>query len=358
MEIFLSRYGHERAALEPMITEFGPQALQEWAHTLGIETYVGSSGRVFPKEMKAAPLLRAWLHRLRAAGVRFHMRHRWTGVSADGAHQFEKPDGLVEVRADATLLAMGGGSWSKLGSTGAWVSVLSAADVKVAPLKASNCGFEINWSEHMRKKFAGEPVKTVEISFTALDGAQLQKTGDFVISEYGIEGSLIYAFSSAMVGVIEQTKAAVIKVDLLPAISHERLVTKLSAPRGKQSQAAFLRKQAGISGVKSALLYECLDKSVFTQPERLAEGIKALPIKCERARPIDEAISTAGGVMWSALNQNLMLKKLPGVFCAGEMLDWDAPTGGYLLTASFSSGYAAGNGVVEYCNSLKTDRRE
>lgn len=348
MEAFLSRFGARRAELEPIINAFDPQALRDWADGLGTETFVGSSGRVFPVAMKAAPLLRAWLHRLREAGVRFHMRHRWLGFDANGGLRFMTPDGETIITAAATLLALGGGSWAKLGSTGAWVPALLQRGIKVQPLRPANCGFEVQWSEHLRSRFAGEPVKSVILSFTDLAGVRHQKQGDFVISEYGIEGSLVYPFATSIADFIARDGSAVLTVDLLPDLSVETVGKKLAQPRGKRSLSEHLRRQLGITGVKSALLHELLAKEVFADPRQLAAAIKALPITCQRPRPIDEAISSAGGVAFDALDESLMLKQLPGVFCAGEMLDWDAPTGGYLLTACFASGYVAGQGLLKF----------
>lgn len=348
LETFLSRYGARRAQLEPIINAFDPQALRAWANALGIETFVGSSNHVFPKEMKAAPLLRTWLHRLRAVGVRFHMRHQWVGFDANQQLRFMTPAGEKIVTAEATVLALGGGSWSRLGSTGAWVSVLSQAGIEIAPLQASNCGFDVIWSDHLRRRFAGEPVKSVTLTFTDSDGVAQHKQGDFVITHYGIEGSLVYAFAAAIRDVIAWKGRATVLLDLLPALTFERVLDKLSAPRGKRSLSEHLRRQLGLTGVKAALLHERVPKSVMEDVQQLATMIKALPIVCERPRPINEAISTAGGVAFIGLDEHLMLKNLPGVFCAGEMLDWEAPTGGYLLTACFASGYVAGQGVVKY----------
>ncbi|MDT8385622.1 MAG: TIGR03862 family flavoprotein [Gammaproteobacteria bacterium] len=360
---FVTRYGEQRHEIEAMLHRFGPTDLRAWAQGLGVDTYVGSSGRVFPVEMKAAPLLRAWLHRLRGAGVRFHMRHQWLGLAAVNHLRFMTPTGEAVIAADATVLALGGGSWARLGSTGAWVSILAALleplhaqqaqqDVAILPLRPSNCGFELAWSEHLRSHFAGEPVKSVRLMFTDATGAVQHKQGDFVVSQYGIEGSLIYAFAAAIRDVIERNGSATIAIDLLPDMAEEDVAARLAQPRGKRSLSAHLRRQLKLSGVKAALLYEVLHASVdgqgSTEPQQLAALIKALPLRCERPRPIDEAISTAGGVSFTALDEHLMLKALPSVFCAGEMLDWDAPTGGYLLTACFASGYVAGQGVVKY----------
>lgn len=252
------------------------------------------------------------------------------------------------VSADATVLALGGGSWARLGSTGAWVPILSQCGIKVLPLQPSNCGFDIPWSDHLRTRFAGEPVKSVSLSFTDIAGVVQHKQGNFVVTEYGVEGSLIYAFAAAIRDCIATEGHAVIYVDLLPAISMARLVEKLAQARGRRSMSEHLRRRVGITGVKSALLREVLPADVFADPVQLAAAIKALPLTCVKPRPIDEAISTAGGVAFTALDANLMLKHLPGVFCVGEMLDWDAPTGGYLLTACFASGYVAGEGLLKW----------
>ena len=348
MDAFLARYGSRRTQLEPILHAFDPQRLRDWASELGVETFVGSSKRVFPKEMKAAPLLRAWLHRLRAAGVHFHVRHRWLGFDAAGKLRFITPNGETCISAAATVLALGGGSWARLGSTGAWVSILQQAGIAVAPLQASNCGFDVNWSEHLRERFAGQPVKSVSLAFTDVNDVAQQRQGDFVITRYGIEGSLVYAFAAAVREAIVHNGRATLYLDLLPAHSQEHIAEKLARARGKRSLSEHLRRQLGISGVKVALLYELVPKDRLNNPPQLAAMIKALPIVCERPRPIDEAISTAGGVRFAALDDQLMLKTMPGVFCAGEMLDWDAPTGGYLLTACFASGYAAGQGVLAW----------
>jgi len=345
---FLSRYGDRRQQLEPIIRAFDARRLRDWAAELGIETFVGSSGRVFPKEMKAAPLLRAWLHRLRASGVRVHVRHQWLGFDNQQHLRFTTPQGEIHVKADATVLAMGGGSWSRLGSTGTWVSILQQAGITVMPLLASNCGFDVNWSAHLRERFAGAPVKSVSLSLTDDTGTVTSRQGDFVMTQNGIEGSLVYAFSGALRDQIARHGSASLLLDLLPAYSVAQVTDKLTKSRGKRSLSEHLRKQLGLTGVKAALLYELLSKSVLDDPQQLAQAMKALPICCLRTRPIDEAISTAGGVAFSELDAQLMLRKRPGVFCAGEMLDWDAPTGGYLLTACFASGYAAGQGVKSW----------
>ncbi len=340
---FLSRYGERRSVLEPPLTAFGPEALRAWAEGLGIETFVGSSGRVFPKEMKAAPLLRAWLKRLRSAGVRFHLRHRWLGWGADGGLRFATSAGEAALRADATVLALGGGSWARLGSDGAWVSLLQARGVEIEALRPANCGFEVSWSDHFRERYAGQPVKPVTAWLE--DGAPLQ--GEFVVTEQGIEGGLIYVLSAPLRDAIVARGAVTLHLDLVPNRDVPRLAQALAKPRGSQSMANHLRKQAGIEGVKAGLLREVLGKALPTAGE-LAAAIKDLPLTLSATRPLDEAISSAGGVSLAAMDQRLMLKALPGVFCAGEMLDWEAPTGGYLLTACFATGRAAGLGAADW----------
>lgn len=355
IDVFLSRYGSRRAMLDPIIRAFDPQTLRDWAHGLGIETFIGSSQRVFPQEMKAAPLLRAWLHHLRASGVHFRVRHQWLGFAADNALRFDTPVGEQTITADAIVLALGGGSWSRLGSTGAWVPILAQAGVDVRPLQPSNCGFEVAWSAHLRDKFAGAPVKSVSLTFTDIHGSVQHQQGDFVLTRYGIEGSLVYVFSATLRDAINRDGQATLHLDLLPALSVGHITDKLAQPRGKRSLAGHLRRQLGISGVKSALLHELVPREQLAEPAQLAVALKALPIVCARPRPIDEAISTTGGVAFEALDAHLMLKALPGVFCAGEMLDWDAPTGGYLLSACFASGQVAGQGVVDYLRSDSPD---
>jgi uncharacterized flavoprotein (TIGR03862 family) len=311
-------------------------------HGLGIETFVGTSGRVFPAEMKAAPLLRAWLHRLRAGGARIHVRHRWIGWDETGALGFETPHGTQRVTADATVLALGGASWPQLGSDGAWVPLLEKRGVSLAPLRPANCGFEIEWSAHFKERFSGEPVKSI--------GASVRETpkraGELVITDYGIEGGLVYALSAALRDEIEERGAACLTLDLAPGQTQAKLAAALAHPRGSRSMASHIQSRTGMKGVKTVLLREVLRARDFEEPERLAAAMKALPLTLLRPRPLAEAISTAGGVPFEALDQHFMLRALPGVFCAGEMLDWEAPTGGYLLTASFATGRAAGRGAL------------
>lgn len=348
LEPFLSRYGARRAQLAPLINSFGPDALRHWAHDLGVETFVGTSGRVFPSDLKSAPLLRAWLRRLRKAGVHVHARHRWQGWDAEGRLQFMAPQGPQTVRYGAVILALGGGSWPKLGSDAAWVPILAERKVSIAPLLPANCGFDVKWTDHFRAKFAGHPVKTVGIVVKTASGEVLRRQGEFVITETGIEGGVIYAVSSALREVIAAKGVATIRLDLSPDRDVKRLMKDLSQPRGKRTMATHLERRAGIAGVKAGLLREIVPKEEFTDPVRVAAAMKSLPLRLLSTRPLEEAISTAGGVSFKALDTRLMIRNLPGVFCAGEMLDWEAPTGGYLLTACFASGRAAGLGAAAW----------
>ncbi|WP_347928094.1 TIGR03862 family flavoprotein [Pseudomonas helvetica] len=342
---FLARYAERAPHIAPLLREFGAEALCQWIHGLGIETFIGSSGRVFPTDMKAAPLLRAWLKRLRDDGVVIHTRHRWLGWNADGSLRIDNPDGEKAISADALLLALGGGSWSRLGSDGAWMLPLEQCGVALAPLQPSNCGFEVKaWSELMVSKFAGAPLKNIAIGLND----DVPRLGECVITATGIEGSLIYALSAPIRETINQTGSATLHLDLLPGRPVDKIQSALSKPRGSRSMAKHLHSQLGLDGVKAALLRELTPAECFTDPLLLANAIKALPLTLVNTRPLDEAISSAGGVMFEAMNENLMLKQLPGVFCAGEMLDWEAPTGGYLLTACFASGRVAGLGMVEW----------
>ncbi len=347
-ELFCSRYGDRRAHLQPLLDRFPPAALRDWAHGLGIETFVGSSGRVFPTQMKAAPLLRAWLHRLREAGVRFHARHRWLGWDDDGAVRLSRPGDPLSIRPAATVLALGGASWPKLGSDGAWVPLLRQRGVGVAPLQSANCGFDVPWSEHLRRRFAGAPVKSVALTFTDVHGRTECRQGEMSISEHGVEGGLIYAFSRPLRDCLNARGSATFHLDLLPAWSAGRVLAEVGHPRGSRSLSSHLRSRLGIGGVKSALLHEMLGKEQLADCAVLAGALKSLPITVQAARPIEEAISSAGGVRFDGLDERLMLKTLPGVFVAGEMLDWEAPTGGYLLTACFASGVRAAEGVLDW----------
>ncbi|MDP9600577.1 UNVERIFIED_ORG: putative flavoprotein (TIGR03862 family) [Variovorax paradoxus] len=349
-DAFMSRFGERRAQLEPMLARFGPQQVREWASGLGIETFVGTSGRVFPTDMKAAPLLRAWLHRLRAAGVQFHMRHRWMGEGPfDMASlRFSTPAGEVTAKADAVVLALGGASWARLGSDGAWAPWLQAQGMDVAPLEPANCGFDgTGWSEHFSSRFAGQPFKSVAISFTDSHGRHFARKGEFVATAGGIEGSLIYAASALLRDEIAEKGSATLLLDLLPDRSAEQVLAAVKHPRGARSLSSHLKSRLGLEGIKAGVLHEALSREAMHDAEQLAATIKAVPLKLVAARPIDEAISTAGGVRFDTLDAQLMSTALPGVFAAGEMLDWEAPTGGYLLTASMASGAAAARGVIQ-----------
>ncbi|SDL93536.1 hypothetical protein SAMN05428957_101187 [Oryzisolibacter propanilivorax] len=386
---FLTRYGARAEALAPLLQAFGPDALRDWAGGLGIETFVGTSGRVFPTDMKAAPLLRAWLQRLRAAGVQLHMRHRWQGWGAAGAEAdaaraadaapppllLTTPTGALRVQARAVVLALGGASWARLGSDGAWVPWLQERGVEIAPLQPANCGFDVlggaqdagetrreflrellgrqdaprpGWSAYFAGRFAGQPLKSVALHFTDSQGRSFARRGEFVATATGIEGSLVYAASSLLRDEIAAHGHATLHLDLLPDHSPERVLAEVRHPRGARSLASHLKSRLGLAGIKAALLHEVLGKEGMHDAERLAAAIKALPLTLAAPRPVDEAISTAGGVALQALDGALMLRALPGVFCAGEMLDWEAPTGGYLLTACFASGQAAGAGAARW----------
>lgn len=379
-EAFLGRYGERSAQMAPLLAALGPDQLRAWAQGLGVETFVGSSGRVFPKDMKAAPLLRAWLQRLRAAGVKFSMRHRWLGWADDGALRFATPAGESTFQADAVVLALGGGSWARLGSDGAWVPLLAGRGVAVAPLQPSNCGFDVGpephalaaaeqgetrreffreligqgpsqqpgWTEHFSSRFAGQPFKSVAISFTDSRGRSFSRKGEFVATASGVEGSLIYAASALLRDEITAHGSATFALDLLPDKSPEQVLVEVRHPRGSRSLSSHLKSRLGIEGIKAAMLHELLGKEAMNDAVQLARAIKALPVRVVKARPIDEAISSAGGVSFEALDAQLKLTALAGapVFCAGEMLDWEAPTGGYLLSACFASGHWAGHGVL------------
>ena len=382
-DVFLRRYGEHSAPLQSLIASFGPAQVRDWADALGVETFVGSSGLVFPKDMKAAPLLRAWLHRLRAAGVQFSMRHRWLGWAEDGALKFSTPAGDVLVQADAVVLALGGASWAHLGSDGAWVPLLVDQGVPVAPLQPSNCGFDVvaqpaaqalaqgetrraffkeligqspqpqpGWTEHFASRFAGQPFKSVAISFTDSQGRTFSRKGEFVATAAGVEGSLVYAASALLRDEIAAHGSATFQLDLLPDRSAEQVLVEVRHPRGSRSLSSHLKSRLNLDGIKAAMLYEVLGKADIADPVKLAAGIKALPVRLIAARPIDEAISSAGGVRFEALDEKLQIApaaRLPQpVFCAGEMLDWEAPTGGYLLTACLASGRAAGQGVLDH----------
>lgn len=336
---FLAQYGAAQSLMARALARFSPADLRQWCHELGLETFVGSSGRVYPKTMKSSPLLRAWLKRLNQRGVRFALRHRWTGWSGD-ALTFEAEGGRpVTVQADATLIALGGASWPHLGSDGQWAEILCAQDIPLTPFRAANCGFVVGWSDVFRERFAGAPLKPVTLTF-----AGRSQRGEMMITQKGVEGSLIYAFSAALRDAIEAHGKAQITLDLRPDRSEDDLVKRLSAPRGSQSLANTLRKAAGLSPLAASLLREGA-RDLPSDANSLARRIKALPLTLTATSPIARAISTAGGVRLDALSDDLMLKAKPGVFIAGEMLDWEAPTGGYLLQGCFSTATLAAEGV-------------
>jgi uncharacterized flavoprotein (TIGR03862 family) len=347
-EQFLSRYGARRPQLEPLLRDFGPDQVRRWAGELGVETFVGTSARVFPVGMRTTPLLRLWLARLRAAGVTFHTHHQWLGWNADKSLRFDTPAGEIPVQADVVVLALGGGSWPQTGSTGAWIPLLVERGIPVNPLKPANCGFDVAWTEHFRSRFAGHPLKSVLLSFIDSHGQAFHQPGEFIVTATGVEGSLIYTCSALLRDELARSTQAVIHLDLAPGWTHARLVERLARPRGSKSVASHLERSVGIKGVKAGLLWEFVPKADFADPDKLASIIKDLPIPLIAPRPIEEAISSAGGVDFAALDERLMLRLLPGVFCAGEMLDWEAPTGGYLLTACFASGHAAGLGAAHW----------
>ena len=373
-DIFNTRYGARQQVVAGLLQDFGAAELRDWAKGLGVETFIGTSGRVFPSDMKAAPLLRAWLQRLRGQGVQFHMRHRFTGWSAEGALHFAGPAGELQVQARAVVLALGGASWARLGSDGAWVPLLAGQGVEVAPLQPANCGFDVlargpvgetrrdflralvgqepehttGWTPHFAERFAGHPLKTVALDFTGSTGERFTRRGEFVVTATGVEGSLVYAASALLRDAIAAHGSATFTLDLLPDHSAERVLSEVRHPRGTRSLSSHLKSRLGLEGVKMGLLYEHLGKDGLGDAAALAAAIKALPVTVVAPRPIDEAISTAGGVTFEALDSALMLQAVPGVFCAGEMLDWEAPTGGYLMTACMASGVRAGQGAARW----------
>lgn len=345
---FCSRFDARSEVVRPMLEAFDANAIRQWCQSFGVETFIGTSGRIFPKEMKAAPLLRAWLTQLRQQGLRIHPRHRWLGWDEQQQLVFSSPDGEVSRGYQAVVLALGGASWKKLGSDGSWVSLLAERGIETNPLKPANGGFLSDWSEHLGSRFAGSPLKSVSLRFTDLAGRSEQRLGEMILSEYGVEGSLIYAFSARLRETILATGSATFYLDLCPHHSHQQLEAILESKPAKKSLGAFLKGRLKLDGVKSALVFEASKTTTGTptEPKALAALIKAVPITITGMRPIDEAISTAGGVPFEALDEQLMLKQLPGVFCAGEMLDWEAPTGGYLLTACLATGKHVGQGVI------------
>ncbi len=342
---FVARYAERQGEIDALLRDFDADALCQWIHGLGIDTFVGTSGRVFPTDMKAAPLLRAWLKRLRDSGVVIHTRHRWLGWNSDGSLRIAYPQGELQLRADAVVLALGGASWARLGSDGAWQPVLAEQAVDISPLRPSNCGFEVEaWSAVLRDKFAGAPLKNIALGMPG----RPSRRGEFILTAQGVEGSLVYAWSAPLRDAIARDGQATLLLDLLPDKPVDNVAKALARPRGSRSMAKHLQGQLGLDGVKAGLLRELTDAATFADPQALAQAIKALPITVVRTRPLDEAISSAGGVRFEGLDAGLMLKAMPGVFCAGEMLDWEAPTGGYLLTACFASGLRAGRAAADW----------
>ena len=344
---FDTRYGARASEVGAWLDGFDGESLRDWARELGVDTYVGTSGRVFPMDRKAAPLLRAWIRRLRDGGVRFHVHHRWLGWR-DGRLLFETPHGDVLANADAVILALGGGSWPQLGSDGAWVPWLRERGIAVAALLPSNCGFDIGWSEHFASRHAGAPLKPVVAHWVDANGGAQSLQGECVVTATGIEGSLVYALSAMLRDRITREGHATLVLDLAPGRDATRVERELAKPRNGRSLSEHLRRQVGIEGVKAALLFEILGRDGGDDIALLARTIKRLPLRLVRPRPPAEAISSAGGVRLEAMDASLMLQAMPGVFCAGEMLDWEAPTGGYLLTACFASGRRAGLGAVKW----------
>jgi hypothetical protein len=344
---FLARYREGEAWLAPVITAFSPEHLRQWSEVLGQPTFIGSSGRVFPKAMKASPLLRAWLRRLDSMGVTFALRYRWTGWDDDGRLSFQTPEGPHVIEAQATVLALGGASWPRLGSDGGWVATLAAKGIAVSPLRPANCGFAVAWSEIFRDRFEGQPLKGVALTF----GARTAR-GEAIVTRSGLEGGAIYALSADLREAIAQTGEAIVRIDLRPELAASDLRTRLSVPRGKQSLSNVLRKAAQLSPAAIGLLQEAAvgagAKLATLSPAALAELIKAVPVTLNGVAPIARAISTAGGVSFDELDADFMIRRLPGIFAAGEMLDWEAPTGGYLLQASFATGAAAGRGALQW----------
>jgi uncharacterized flavoprotein (TIGR03862 family) len=347
---FLARYREAMPHLKAAIEAFPPQALRDWSAALGQETFVGSSGRVFPKAFKASPLLRAWLRRLDTMGVKLALRHRWTGWDEQGRLRFETPDGSRVVEARATVLALGGASWPRLGSDGAWVETFAAKGVKISPLRPANSGFTVAWSDIFRDRFEGQPLKGVALTFD-----QHTVRGEAIITRTGIEGGAIYALSAELREAILRDGQATLSVALRPDAEIGELAAKLSAAKGKQSFSNFLRKATSLSAVAIGLLQEAAKTSELSlaalSPADLAKLMQAVPVQLNGVAPIARAISTAGGIAFDELDEACMLRRLPGVFAAGEMLDWEAPTGGYLLQASFATGVVAGRGALQWLES-------
>jgi hypothetical protein len=345
---FCGRYREAAPWLRPRLEAFDAAAVVRWCESLGIGTFVGTSGRIFPTDFKAAPLLRAWLHQLKESGLHVRVRHRLTRLSAPRTLHLETPHGPESVTPDAVILALGGGSWPHLGSDGSWVEPLRALGVPVAALRPSNCGFHVAWSPYFADRFAGAPVKSVRASTTDVDGQPVEAMGELTVTATGIEGGLVYQLSAPLRHALETRGTATLQLDLVPGRTLELVRAALAKPRGRKSFSRHLESVVGLKGVKVALLHEVLDRDALTDLGRVAATLKALPITVTATRPLDEAISSAGGIGLDALDGGQMIQSLPGVFCAGEMLDWEAPTGGYLLTACFATGVAAAQGALAW----------
>jgi uncharacterized flavoprotein (TIGR03862 family) len=344
---FLARYREAMPKLSAAIEAFPPDALREWSEALGQPTFVGSSGRVFPQSFKASPLLRAWLRRLDSMGVQLKLRHRWIGWDVNGHLLFQTPSGQAAVDARAAVLALGGASWPRLGSDGAWTKTLGAKGIAISPLRPANCGFTVAWSDIFRDRFEGQPLKGVALSF----GPQRVR-GEAIITRTGIEGGAIYALSADLREAIANSGQATLHIALRPDLEMADLIARLSAPKGKQSLSNRLRKAAHLLPLGIGLLQEAAIGSGASlsslSSENLAALINAVPITLDGAAGIARAISTAGGISFDELDADFMIGRLPGIFAAGEMLDWEAPTGGYLLQASFATGAAAGKGALRW----------
>ncbi len=344
---FLTRYGAAAQRLAPMLAAFGPEDLRRWCADLGEPTFVGSSGRVFPQSFRAIPLVRAWLARLAGLGVRVETQQRWTGWAADGSLRFVGDDGAgLEVRADVVVLALGGASWPRLGSDGSWVTLLTDRGVAVSALRPANVGVRVRWTPVFADRFAGTPLKHVRLTVRGAAGAS--STGDAMVTAAGLEGGPVYAVGVAIRGALEADGRCVLEVDLRPDLTVDQLADRLARRRSKDSGSSWLRRTIGLDAVSVALLWEAAGGALPRDPAVAAAMVKALPVVVSGTMPIDRAISTAGGVAWSEVDDSLMLRRLPGTFVAGEMLDWEAPTGGYLLQGCFSTGAAAAHGALAW----------
>ena len=349
--LFCSRYFEAQTFLQPALENFSPDDIRSWAMNLGFETFVGSSGKVYPLDKKSAPLLRTWLHKLKANNTKFKMKYQWVSWSND-IWQFQTPDGLKDYKFDAVILALGGASWPHLGSTGEWTNILENKGLNISPFKPANMGFNVTYSKIFKEKFSGTPLKNVELSFTDTNGKLQSKLGELLVGEYGVEGSLIYTYSKFLREQIEQASPFTVYLDLFPHRTESKLKEQLSVSRGKQSLSAFW-KRIGLDGVKASLLREVLEKDLLSEPELVAKTLKKFPLKLDSFRPFQEAISTAGGLEFKNLDEHLMLKNFPKVFCVGEMLDWEAPTGGYLLTGVMAQGKQAAEGLLKMLDDKK-----